>query len=510
MHVRNCVIRILLGGTLIFSFFGCSTDKKDEGKFSVRPNILLLMSDNQYYKHLGCYGDTILETPNIDKIAKEGIRFTNAFCQSPSCSPARAAMLTGKNFWTLRQAANLWSSFPSNLIVFPDLLKDSGYLVGSQGKSWGPGNYKVTGWKNNPGGKKYSSFEEFYNNVDPGQPWFYWFSSRRPARPFGLNSGKESGIDPKDIFVPPFLPDNDIVRNDIADYYNEIDRFDKEVGHIISLVNEMGQLENTVIIICSDNGWQMPRGLANLYDYGTQIPLIISWPKHLKKDDVDSNFVLLNDLGPTILDLADVPIPKEMTARSLLSSLYMENSGDRDQDKRNYVILGRERHAFARKNGLGYPERAIRTNDFLYIYNFKPDRWPAGDPPLYGDVDANNMQYPAPTKMYMLQHKGDSDMKGLFELSFGKRPREELYDLSKDKYQMNNVANDKEYEKIKNGLHDTLFLYLEETRDPRIVKEEFDFDTVEYYMDADKNPQPSDSAIIKLGLKPVYHYLDDK
>ena len=198
-----------------------------------RPNILLLMSDNQSAEHLGCYGDKSVKTPQIDQLAEDGVIFKNAYCAAPSCSPARASMLTGQDIWMLGEAANLWSSFPK-VEVFTQLLEATGYHVGIEGKGWGPGDETVTGWTQNPGGKRYDSFENFFNESEKGKPWMYWYSSRDPHRPYRNEGWKNSGIALDSIVVPPYLPDHIDIRKDIADYYDEIQRFDEEVGTYIS------------------------------------------------------------------------------------------------------------------------------------------------------------------------------------------------------------------------------------------------------------------------------------
>lgn len=504
---NSTIIRIMSVTLIMVTMSNCSPEKKKEkSEFKMRPNILILMSDNHSYNHLGCYGDPVIKTPNIDKVAKEGVLFTHAFCQSPSCTPARAAMLTGRDVWQLKEGANLWGSFPSDLTVYPDLLEKAGYHVGIEGKGWGPGNHEVSGWERNPGGVRYFSFEEFYNEVERGQPWCYWFSSRDPHRPFRKDGGKKANIDLDKIEVPGYLPDVNPVREDMADYYSEIQHFDGEVGYYLSLVGEMGQLENTIVIISSDNGWQMPRGLANLYDHGTRIPLIISWPGHFKGGRIVDDFVLMNDFAPTFLEFAGVPTPENMTARSLVNILKSEKNGIVEED-RNFVVMARERHAFVRGNGVGYPARAVRTKDYLYIRNYEPDRWPAGDPPLYGDVDAHMLHYTCPTKMYMLLNWNKKEVKPFFDLAFGKRPAEELFDLSKDPEQMINVAYEPVYQEIKDDLSKQLTAYLSKTGDPREGGPAFDFDKTEYYMEADKTPRPGEEAKKALGLEEEYNYL---
>ena len=217
----NLIITIFLSFVLSCEFN--KDEKVSEIKKPNRPNILLLMSDNQSADHLGCYGDRSIKTTHIDKLAKEGVIFKNAYCSAPSCSPARASMLTGKDIWNLGEAANLWSSFPK-VEVYTKLMEESGYHVGIEGKGWGPGDESVTGWKQNPGGIRYDSFEDFFNEVEKGQPWMYWYSSRDPHRPYKKEEWKKSGIHLDSINVPPYLPDNYEVRKDIADYYNEIQK----------------------------------------------------------------------------------------------------------------------------------------------------------------------------------------------------------------------------------------------------------------------------------------------
>jgi len=500
------LIWVFLISTICLSGCDSVSDKGDakSTKAVKRPNILILMSDNHSDIHLGAYGDKVVKTPNIDKLAVEGIKFNNAFAQSPSCSPARAAMLAGQDVWRLGDAANLWGGFPK-IDVYTDIMEKAGYHVGIEGKGWGPGKAEVDGWERNPGGERYGSFEEFYNEIEKGAPWMYWYSSRDPHRPFKRNGWKKAGVDLAAIEVPAYLPDTEEVRKDIGDYYYEIQSFDREVGSYLALVGEMGQLENTIVIIVSDNGWQMPRGLANLYDAGTKIPLIISWPDHFKGSREIEDFVSLNDFAPTFLELAGIEIPKSMNAKSLVNILHSEAAGLIEKD-RDFVVTARERHAYVRQGGAGYGGRALRTDDYLLIKNYNPEAWPAGQPPLFGDVDAHMLQYPAATKMYMLENREEQAVKPLFELAFGKRTAIELFDLKKDPDQMTNVADDPAYAKVKAELQARLVAHLIATGDPRETGESFDWDASEYYMEGDKRPRPSQKAIDALGLEEEYDY----
>lgn len=496
--VRNLVSFVVLASVALG---GCAPKEKE----MKRPNIVILMSDNHSWNHLGCYGDDVVKTPTIDHLATEGIRFTEAYCSAPSCTPARASMLTGQDIWRLEEGANLWGTLPAKFEVYPDLLEEAGYLVGIEGKGWGPGGVEESGRDRNPGGERYDSFEEFYNEREKGQPFCYWFSSRDPHRPFKRNGGKKAGIDISKIKVPAYLPDTEQVRNDIADYYAEVQHFDKEVASYISLLKEMGQYENTLLIVCSDNGWQMPRGLANLYDFGTKIPLIIHMPERFKGGRVIEDYVSLNDFAPTFLELAGLEIPSYMNAKSLVNILESENEGVIEED-RNFMVTARERHAYVRKGGAGYGGRALKTEKYLYIRNYESQEWPAGDPPLYGDVDAHMLQYPCGSKMELLVNKDDAAINPLFELAFGKRPAEELYDMSKDPDQVNNVAGDPAYAEALKAMSAQLTEHLKATGDPRELGGEQKWLNAAYFAEQDKTPTPGQTAIDALGLEEEYSY----
>jgi arylsulfatase A-like enzyme len=500
-RMKYTILPLIIAVLLIW---GCGAEKKIE---QTRPNILILMSDNHSWNHLGCYGDPVIKTPIIDQLSEKGIRFTNAYCSAPSCTPARASMLTGQDIWRLEEGANLWGTFPAKFKVYTDMLEEAGYLVGYEGKGWGPGDYEAGGRNRNPAGDRFNSFEEFYNEKEKRQPFCYWYSSRDPHRPYKVEGWKKSGIDPGDIVVPPYLPDNGDVRKDIGDYYAEIQNFDRDVASYIQLIKEMGQLENTLVIVCSDNGWQMPRGLANLYDFGTRIPLIVSMPEKYTGGRVIEDFVSLNDFAPTFLELAGLPIPDYMNARSFVNLLESEKEGVIDKN-REFIVTARERHAFVRKGGTGYGARSIRTWDFLYIRNYEPDGWPAGEPPLYGDVDAHMLHYPCPTKMHILKNKEKEGVKDLFRLAFEKRPAEELYDLTKDPFQMVNIADATEYSEVRKMLSDKLTKHLIENGDPRELGVEMKWLGAPYFAEKDKTPKPSEEARKELDLREEYSYID--
>jgi uncharacterized sulfatase len=233
---------------------------------------------------------------------------------------------------------------------------------------------------------------------------------------------------------------------------------------MLKILAEAGKLENTLVVMTGDNGWPFPRGKTNLYDYGTRQPLAVRWGAKAKAGRVVDDFISFCDFAPTFLEAAGLPVLPEMTGRSFLGVLASGKAG-RVDPKRDCVIVGRERHVGGncRPGGVGYPMRSIRTHAFRYIRNYMPDRWPVGDPPGYADCDGG------PTKSYMVKNADDPKVAPLFELCFGKRPAEELYDISKDPDEIKNVAADPAYAETKKRLAADLEKFLTETKDPRVV-----------------------------------------
>lgn len=438
------------------AFAGCG-----QGAAS-RPNILFAISDDQSFAHTGASGDPVVRTPAFDRISAEGVRFEHAFCNSPSCTPSRGAILTGQECYRLEEGVNLWSSLPAKFVTYPDLLEAAGYHIGFTRKGWSPGSLEAGGRSRNPAGPRYDDFQTFYEANPPGAPFCFWFGSSDPHRAYEKGSGIASGLRPEDVAVPPFLPDDPEVRSDILDYFFEIERFDRELGEILSYLEERGQLENTIVIVTSDNGMPFPRAKADLYDYGARVPLAVRWPESVPGGRVVTDFASLVDIAPTILEAAGVEIPEDMTGRSLLDLLKSGEDG-RVDSTRDHVILARERHTPWREGRVGYPMRAIRTDQYLYIRNIEPDRWPAGDPPILGEVD------PSPTKDLMRARKDDPKFRRYYEAAFSKRPGEELYDLGLDPGQMKNVADEAAHTEIKSALAAKLDQHLLATSDPRAL-----------------------------------------
>ncbi len=446
---------------------------------AARPNVLFCIADDWGWPHAGAYGDSVVQTPAFDRLAKEGVLFANAFVTSPSCTPCRNAILTGQWHWRLGEGVNLWSTLDPQYPVFPLLLEEAGYHVGHWRKAWGPGNWKALGRQRDPAGRSYPNFSSFLQARPAGKPFCFWLGASDPHRPYEWQSGVRSGIDIQRIQLPADLPDHEIVRQDVADYYFEVQRFDTDVAAALAQLEQLGELDRTIIVMTGDNGMPFPRHKCQLYDSGTHAPLAIRWGAEAMGGRTVTDFVSLSDLAPTFLDAAGVTIPSEMTGRSLVSVLKSREEGRVDA-QRDHVLTGRERHTpcQAKPNPGGYPMRAIRTDKFLYIRNFCPDRWPAGCPDseqafngsTYGDCDGS------PTKKLLMERSSDPAFQMFFALAFARRPGEELYDLQRDPHQLTNVAEDPQYAEAKARLARQLIEELEATGDPRVTGggEEFD------------------------------------
>ena len=424
------------------------------------PNILFAIADDVSWPHMSAYGARFVKTPNFDRVAREGILFKNAFTTNPKCSPSRATLLTGRNFWQLEEAACHFGLFPAKFKVYPDLLEAVGYRVGFTGKGWGPGDWKGGGFKRNPAGDEYSqlknkpptkamsqvdyaaNFKAFLQDQPKDKPFCFWYGGQEPHRVYEAGSGVRAGKRLADVQVPPYLPDDEIVRSDLLDYALEIEWFDEHLGRMLRTLEEMGELDNTLVVVTADNGMPFPRVKGQIYEDDFHLPLAMRWGNAIKAGRVVDDFISFTDMAPTFLEVAGLKPLSDMTGRSFLNVLKSEKSGQVDQ-KRTRMLVGKERHDVGRPNDVGYPVRAIRTKEFLYVRNFKTDRWPAGNPETgYRNIDDS------PTKSLLLKQK-EAGLTKFYELAMGMRPAEELYDMRNDSACMNNLASNPRYAKIK-------------------------------------------------------------
>lgn len=503
-----------------------------------RLNMVFCFADD-WGRYAGCYADVdgrpspsqVVKTPVIDRVAREGVLFRNAFVTAPSCTPCRSSLLSGQYFFrtglgAILQGAQWDSTIPS----YPLLLRDAGYHIGETYKVWSPGTpndapYGAGKYAYEKAGSLFNQFSQnatrmvktgvsfekakadildqvrenfaaFLADRKPGQPFCYWFGPTLTHRKYEKGSGKALwGIQADTLKgkLPAFMPDVPEVREDFADYLGEVQAWDAGVGVLIQMLEDAGELDHTVLVLSGDHGMPgVPGGKCNLYDFGVQVPLLARIPGG-KGGRIVDDFINLMDLAPTFLEIGGVKPPEVMTGRSAWAILTAEASGQVDP-VRTWVVTGRERHvASAREGNLPYPHRAIRTKDYLYIRNFAPDRWPMGSPraaaevtlpPLsdlehdtraaFADMDAS------PTKAWLIYQRDQAEWKWYYDYAFGKRPSEELYDLRKDPYQTRNVAEDADYAETRQRLSSQLMKVLTETVDPRVTGDGTTFDRPPY------------------------------
>ena len=505
-----------------------------------RPNILFAFADD-WGRYASAYAplegerslNALIDTPHFDRVAREGALFANAFVPAPSCTPCRSSLLTGRYFWNTERGAILQGAvWDDRITSYPLLLEASGYHIGYTYKVWSPGTprdqpYGGERTRYAPAGSRFGQFsqtatslveelgvesakqvlyDEVRDNFDAflearpaGTPFCYWWGPTNTHRRWERGSGQALwGLDPDALEgrLPDFLPDVPEIREDVCDYLGECQAVDAGLGLLLARLEELGELDHTLVVVSGDHGIPgFPRGKCNLYDLGCEVALAVRWPGRVPAGRTVDDFVNLMDLAPTFLEAGGldpgVDPAVDMDARSLLPVLESRRSGQVDAE-RTHVVTGRERHvARAREGNLPYPQRAVRTSDFLYIRNYAPERWPMGDPEglddptvapppyeelandthvCYRDLDAS------PTKAWMIHHRMEERVQRLFEIGFGKFPAEELYDLRVDPCYMRNVAADPAYRVARQQLAAQLATVQTAHRDPRVIEPDCRFE----------------------------------
>ncbi|MEX1241189.1 MAG: sulfatase [Cyclobacteriaceae bacterium] len=485
----------------------CAPQKDQSSDTARRPNILFAIADDASFPHMSAYGSSWVNTPAFDRVATEGILFMRAYTPNAKCAPSRACILTGRNSWQLEEAANHSPYFPARFMTFIEALTAHGYHTGYTAKGWAPGDPgEVNGKKRELTGQAYNqftttppatginknnyaaNFEDFLNQKPEDQPFCFWYGSTEPHRSYEFGSGIEKGRKKlADIGkVPAFWPDNDTVRTDMLDYAYEIEHFDQHLQTMLLLLEARGELENTIVVVTADNGMPFPRIKGQEYEYSNHLPLAIMWKGRIKKPGRQvEDFVSFIDFAPTFLEVAGIPADavsmEPMTGKSLTDIFFSEDAGQVIPD-RNHVIIGKERHDVGRPHDWGYPIRGIVTARYIYLHNFEPDRWPAGNPETgYLNTDGS------PTKTMILQGRTSAETKHFWIASFGKRPQDELYQISRDPDCMDNLTLHPEFQSIKAALKDQLFEQLKAEDDPRMFGKGHIFDQYEYAGDNSRN-----------------------
>lgn len=471
-----------------------------------RPNILFCLADDVSYPHMGAYGCTWVKTPAFDRVAREGLLFDNAYTPNAKCAPSRACMLTGRNSWQLREAANHWPFFPADIKVYTETLAENGYFVGATAKGWAPGVANdASGKPRHLAGRPFNArklqppaqhisnidyagnFEAFMDARPKDQPFCFWYGSLEPHRAYEYGAGvRKGGKNTADITqVPKAWPDNETVRTDMLDYAFELEHFDTHLGRMLDLLEQHGELENTIVIVTADNGMPFPRAKGQTYELSNHLPLAIMWKAGIRNPGRRINdYVSFIDFAPTFLEVAGIPwnasgmLP---TPGRSLTDIFNAPATGQVNPQRDRVLIGKERHDVGRPGDAGYPIRGIVRDRMLYIHNFETDRWPSGNPETgYLNCDGS------PTKTAILATRNTDDHHH-WQQSFGLRPREELYDLRKDPDCVTNLADSAEHAQLKQKLRDELFAELKAQEDPRMFGRGDVFDKHPYADEKNRN-----------------------
>ncbi|MFP4622530.1 MAG: sulfatase [Bacteroidales bacterium] len=448
---RLVLATIALKGLLLQ---GC-TDRPS-GENEERPNFVILIADDVSYTDFGCYGHPVLETPNTDELADDGIRFTNAFLTTSSSSPSRVSIITGR-YPHNTGAPELHYPLPENQVVFPEILQEAGYYTAQAGKwHFGESGHKPsgpaleafnrTGGSHLDGGGPSGSerWVEYLEERPEDKPFFMWFASHDAHRPW--DGDYPVRYDPGDVVVPEYMVDNDSTRKDLASYYGEVTRFDTYVGKVIAELKKQEVFDNTFIIVMADNGRPFPREKTRLYDIGIKTPFVVHYPEGIdRKGEICNALISVIDIAPTIIDLAGTEAPQTFQGKSFSSLLE-----DTEKDFRNYVFAEHNWHDYMAH------ERMVRTERYLYIENNLWERSNIGAIDVLGGGAGQSL----------IEGNEKGSLTGLQNQIFEKpQPREEFFDCENDSKQFNNLAEKEQFQAKMKELRDVLEKWEKETHD---------------------------------------------
>ena len=408
-----------------------STVFKETDKTTSNPNILWIVADDLGVD-LGCYGNDLIYTPNIDKLASQGVRYNNMFTVAAVCSVSRSAMITGMYPTSIdchQHRKQFKDSLPDPVKPITEYFKEAGYYVTNKGKT----DYNfIHSQENLFDGAQLKNRKE-------GQPFFAQIQIFYPHRPFKADPSHP--INPDNVKLPPYYPNHPIARKDWALYLETIQYVDKEVGEILNKLDRDGLAENTVVFFLGDQGRPMVRSKQFLYDSGVRTPLIVRWPGKIKAGTVNNDLVNNLDIAPTSLSIANIEIPEHIQGKDFLQ----------DSTPRDFVYGMRDR-----RDETVDRIRMIRSKDYKYIRNFYTDR-------PYTQFNAYKKNfYPVLTLMQIMYKKGElNEAQAPFFSDY--RPAEEFYDLNKDPYELNNLADSEDYKSQKEVLKNQLDKWLKET-----------------------------------------------
>lgn len=428
-----------------------------KGSKSSPPNILWLISEDTS-PDIGCYGNPLVKTPNIDKLASEGVRFTNAFVTGSVCSASRSCFMTGMYQTSIgahnhRSHRNDGYTLPAPVEVITEYFRRAGYFTcNCAGLSYKkPGK---TDWNFTPRTPAFDGTE--WSQRKPGQPFFAQVNFSETHRDFKRD--KNNPIDPAKVELPPYYPDHPVTRRDWANYLESLQNLDTEIGVVLKWLEKEGELDNTIIMYFGDHGRPHVRGKQWLYEGGIRIPVIVRWPGQIEPGTVVDDLVSTVDFAPTFLTAAGIEPPKHLQGYNILG---------KKKRTRQYVFAARDRC-----DGTVDHIRCIRSKQYKYIRNYYPDR-------PYTQFNAyKKLQYPVLTLMQVLHKEGKltPDQEKFMATT---RPREEFYDLQEDPHELHNLAGDPEHKKALRTHRRKLDEWIKATKDqgetpedPKIVEQQ--------------------------------------
>lgn len=433
---------MLTGSILCSSLMGASAKKAVHP--GEKPNFIIFIADDAGWNDSGAYGNTGIQTPNIDRLAREGMKFTNAFLTTSSCSPSRCSIMSGL-YPHNTGAGELHLPLPADRKIFPGELKKTGYYTVSSGK-WhlGPDRAEFDSIFHSHEASGSADWIRALKNRPRDQPFFMWFASNDPHRPY------DDGIIPnpnkaENVVVPLFINDNDSTRKDFSRYYDEITRLDRNIGKVLNELNEQRIADNTVIIFMSDNGRPFPRCKTRVYDSGVKTPFLVRWPGHIKAGSQSNSLISSIDIAPTLCELAGVPVPKKFQGKSIVRLFTKPEITIHD-----YVFSEHTWHDYQAH------ERMVRNKCYLYVQNWLPA--------LNASPPADAVVSPTYQEMIRLYRAGQLP-ESQQDCFVSPRGPEELFDVESDPFQMNNLAEDPAYSKIKKQMRQELDRWIKTTND---------------------------------------------
>jgi len=417
-----------------------------------RPNILWLVAED-FGPHLGCYGTKEVFTPNLDRLAAEGVRYTRFFTTAPVCSPSRSAFMTGMYQTTIgahqhRSHRDDDFTLPQGVRVLTDWMRQARYFTANIQELPAPMKFRGTGktdWNFRYSGNAFDS--DLWADLKTNQPFYAQINFHETHRKF--NGTKRA--DPAKVEVPPYYPDHPLVREDWAAYLDAASELDRKIGLILNQLASDGLASNTVVVFFGDNGQAHVRGKQFCYDSGLSVPLIIRWPTnsaaphHFKAGSVDTRLLEAIDLAPTMLAIAGAPIPDKMQGQTFL--------GANAAPPKQYVFGARDRC-----DETVFRFRTVRDKQYRYIRNFTPDR------PFLQPNQYKERSYPVWNLLKELHAAGKLTPEQAI-LCAPTMPEEELYDLENDPHEIRNLAKSPEHRKTLERLRSVLNKWIEDTND---------------------------------------------